>query len=153
MRRDSQTCLAKPTCQAQMGTRNCFPVQLIMNRIGNFTRLNCTLLYVMTTHAYIYTVACTLHSCLLSGHLGVVAGTLRGFIFPVRYGSVSVQLTRLRALCQGTLASECVKKNLNETVLQVTCTIQQSSRVVFLLAFSKGWFRLSWSTSNNKYEQ
>ena len=74
-----------------------------MNRIGNLTRLICTLLYVMTTHAYmLYTVACTLNSRLLSGHLGVVAGTLRGLIFPVHYGSVGVQLTRLRALCQGT---------------------------------------------------
>ena len=80
-----------------------------MNRIGNFTRLICTLLCVMTTHhAYIYTLACTLNSRLLPGHLEVVAGTLRGFPFPVRYGSVGMQLTQLRALCQGTLTSECV---------------------------------------------
>ena len=65
---------------------------------------------------YIYTVACTLNSRLLSGHLGVVAGTLRGFFFLVRYDSVGVQLTRLHALCQGTLTSECVWKNLNATV-------------------------------------
>ena len=44
-----------------------------MNRIGNFTRLICTLLYVMTTHAFIYAVACTLNFRLLSGHLGVAA--------------------------------------------------------------------------------
>ena len=88
-----------------------FPVQLTRIRIGNFiTRLICTLLYVMTTNAYICTVACTLNPRLLSGHHGVVAGTLRGFFFPVRYGSVGVQFTRLRALCQGTLTSECVKK-------------------------------------------
>ena len=117
--------------QARTGARNFFPVQLTMNRIGNLTRLICTLLFVMTTHAYVYTVACTLNSRLLSGHLGVVAGTLRGLIFPVRYGSVGVQLTRLRALCQGTLTSECVWKNLNATVLQVTCTMQQSLRVFF----------------------
>ena len=130
-RRDSQTCLAKPNSQARTGARKIFPVQLTMNRIGNLTQLICTLLYVMTTHAYVYTVACTLNSRLLSGHLGVFAGTLRGYIFPVRYGSVGVQLTRLRALCQGTLTSECVWKNLNATVLQVTCTMQQSSRVFF----------------------
>ena len=53
-----------------------------MNRIGNLTQLICTLLYVMTTHAYVYTVACTHNSRLLSGRLGVVAGTLRGYIFP-----------------------------------------------------------------------
>ena len=70
----------------------------------------------MTTHAYVYTVACTLNSRLLSERLGVVAGTLRGYIFPVGYGSMGVQLTRLRALCQGTLTSECVWKNLNATV-------------------------------------
>ena len=46
----------------------------------------------------------------------------RGFLFPVDYGSVGVQLTRLRRLNQGTLASICVRKNLNATVLQVTCT-------------------------------
>ena len=102
-RRDSQTCLAKPNSQARTETRKRFPVQLTTNRIGNFTRLICTLLYVMTTHAYIYTVACTLNSRLLSRHLGVVAGMLRGFIFLVRYGSVGLQLTQLRALCQGTL--------------------------------------------------
>ena len=83
MRRDSQTCLAKPSSQARTGGRKSFPVQLTMDRIGNLTRLICTLLYVMTTHAYVYTVACTLNSRLLSGHLGVVAGTLQGFIFPV----------------------------------------------------------------------
>ena len=85
-RRDSQTCLAKPSSQARTGARNFFPVQLTMNRIGNLTRLICTLLYVMTVHAYVYTVvACTLNSRLLSGHL--VVGTIREFIFPVRYGS------------------------------------------------------------------
>ena len=130
-RRDSLTCLAKPSSQARTEARKFFPVQLTMSRIGNLTRLICTLLYVMTTHAYVYTVACTLNSCLLVGHLGVVAGTLRGFLFPVRYGSVGAQFTRLRTLCQGTLTSECVWKNLNATVLQVTCTMQQPSRVFF----------------------
>ena len=46
----------------------------------------------------------------------------RGFIFPVDYGPVGVQLTRLRRLNQGTLTSICVRENLNATVLQVTCT-------------------------------
>ena len=86
----------------------------------------------------------------LSGHLRVVAGTLRGYIFPVRYSSVGVQLTRLRALCQGTLTSECVGKNMNATVLQVTCTMQQSSRVFFLFACLKACFRLTLSTRNKK---
>ena len=123
---------AKPISRNQVfartGARKNFPAQLTMDRIGNLTRLICTLLHLMTTHAYVYTVACTLlNSRLLSGHLVVVAGTLRGFRFPVCYGSVGVQVTRLRALCQGTLTSECVWKNLNVTVLQVTCTMQQSS--------------------------
>ena len=39
------------------------------------------------------------------------------------------------ALCQGTLTSQCVQKNLNTTVLQVTCTLQQSSRVFFIRVF------------------
>ena len=46
----------------------------------------------------------------------------RGFLFPVDYGSVGMQLTRLRRLNQGTLPSICVRKNLNASVLQVTCT-------------------------------
>ena len=121
-----------------------------MDRIGNLTRLIRTLLYVMTTHAYVYAVARTLNSRLLSGHLRVVAGTLRGFRFPVFYGSEGVQLTRLRALCQGILTSECVWKNLNATVLQVTCTMQQSSRFFFLFACLKGCFRLSLSTRSKK---
>ena len=121
-----------------------------MDRIGNLTRLTCTLLYVMTTHAYVYTVACTLNSRLLSGHLGVVAGTLRRFRFPICYGSVGVQLTRLRVLRQGILTSECVWKNLNAIVLQVTCTMKQSSRVFFLFACLKGCFRLSLSIRNKK---
>ena len=94
-RRDGQICLTKPNSQAQTGTRKFFPLQLAMDRIGKLTRLICTLPYsnVMTTHAYIYTVGCTLNSRLLSGHLGFVAGTLRGSLFPVCYGSVGVQLT------------------------------------------------------------
>ena len=119
-----------------------------MNRIGNLP----VDLYsaICDDNTYIYTVvACTLNSRLLSGHLGVIAGTLRGFLFPVHYGSVGVQLTRLRRLNQGTLTSECVRKNLNVTVLQVTCTMQQSSRL-FLFACLKGRFRLSWSARNNK---
>ena len=60
-------------------------------------------------HKCIYTVACSLNFRLLPGQLGVVASTLRGCLFPVRYGSVGVQLImRLRALCQGTLTPECI---------------------------------------------
>ena len=39
-------------------------------------------------------------------------------------------------------------ENLNATVLQITCTMQQSSRVFFLFACLKGCFRLSLSTRN-----
>ena len=52
-RRDSQTCLVKQSSQARTGARKIFPVQLTMDRIGNLTRLICTLLYVMTTHTCI----------------------------------------------------------------------------------------------------
>ena len=48
-----------------------FPVKLTMDRIGKLT----------------------LNSRQLQGHLGFVAGTLRGSLFPVCYGSVGVQLT------------------------------------------------------------
>ena len=70
-KRDSQICLTKPNPQACTGTRKFFPVQLTMDRIGKLT----------------------LNSQLLSGHLGFVAGTLRGSLFPVCYVSVGVQLT------------------------------------------------------------
>ena len=69
-----------------------------MNRIGNLTRLIYTLLYMITIHTYIQrtyitdTVTCTVHFRLLPGHLGVVAGTLRGSLSPVRHGSVGVHL-------------------------------------------------------------
>ena len=46
----------------------------------------------------------------------------RGFLLPVDYGSMSLQLTRLRRLNSSTLASISVRKHLNATVLQVTCT-------------------------------
>ena len=54
-RRYSQTCLAKPNSQARTGARKFSPVQLTIDRIGNLTQLICTLLYVMTTHTYMYT--------------------------------------------------------------------------------------------------
>ena len=69
-RRYSQTCLAKPDSQARTGARKFSPVQLTINRIGNLTQLICTLLYVVCVYVYC-TVACTLNSRLLSGHLGV----------------------------------------------------------------------------------
>ena len=83
----------------------------------------------MTIHTYIYTVvACTLNSRLLSGNLGVIAvGD-----FPVGYGSVDVQLTRLRRLNQGTLTSECAKKKSERNCL----TSYLYSRVFFLFLYS-----------------
>ena len=47
----------------------------------------------------------------------------RGFLFPVDYGSVGVQLARLRRLDQGTLTSICVRKKLNATILLVLASI------------------------------
>ena len=43
-RRDGQICLMKPNSQARTRTRELFPVQLTMDRIGKLTRLICTLL-------------------------------------------------------------------------------------------------------------
>ena len=126
-RRYSQTCLAKPNSQARTGARKFSPVQLTINRIGNLTQLICTLLYVMTTHTFIRILYCRVYPQLppvigapwgLKKNLNAfVAGTLRGYFLPVRYGSVGVQLTRLRALYQGTLTSGCVWKNLNTSYL------------------------------------
>ena len=75
-----------------------------------------------------------------------VAGTLRGYFLPVRYGSVDVQLTRLRALYQGTLTSGCVWKNLNTSYLYNAAIL--ASFVLF--ACLEACFRLSLSTRNKK---
>ena len=82
-RRDSQTCLAKQSSQAQTGARKIFPVQLTMDRIGNLTRLICTLLNVMTTHAYVYTV-CSVYSQLppVIGAPWSCCGHASGISFP-----------------------------------------------------------------------
>ena len=69
----------------------------------------------------------TLNSRLLSGHLGFVAGTLRGCLSPsamVRW----VCNSRDPVLCDRVLFLHSVfRKNLNTTVLQVTGTLQLSS--------------------------
>ena len=88
------------------------------------------------TCIHIYS-ACTLNYRLLSGNLGVVAGTLRGFLFPVRYGSVGVQLTRLRALYQGTLTSECVFKILNALSYKLLVKYSNPREFFFLDVFKE----------------
>ena len=155
-RRYSQTCLAKPNSQARTGARKFSPVQLTINRIGNLTQLICTLLYVMTTHTFIRILYCRVYPQLppvigapwgLKKNLNAfVAGTLRGYFLPVRYGSVGVQLTRLRALYQGTLTSGCVWKNLNTSYLYNAAILAS----FFLFACLKACFRLSLSTRNKK---
>ena len=67
-------------------------------------------------------------------------------IYPVRYGSVGLQLTRLRALYQGTLTSGCVWKNLNTSYLYNAAILAS----FFLFACLKACFRLSLSTRNKK---
>ena len=155
-RRYSQTCLAKPNSQARTGARKFSPVQLTINRIGNLTQLICTLLYVMTTHTCIRILYCRVNPQLppvigapwgLKKNLNAfVAGTLRGYFLPVRYGSVGLQLTRLRALYQGTLTSGCVWKNLNTSYLYNAAILAS----FFLFACLKACFRLSLSTRNKK---
>ena len=158
-RRYSQTCLAKPNSQARTGARKFSPVQLTINRIGNLTQLICTLLYVMTTHTCIRILYCRVYPQLppvigapwgLKKNLNAfVAGTLRGYFLPVRYGSVGVQLTRLRALYQGTLTSGCVWKNLNTSYLYNAAILAS----FFLFACLKACFRLSLSTRNKNERQ
>ena len=130
-RRDSQTCLVKTKFSGANGGKEKFP---------------CSADHGQDWQPYavdLYSAICDDHTCIriycsvypqlppVIGAPWVVAGTLRGFRFPIYYGSVGVQLTRLRALCQGILTTECVWKNLNAIVLRVTCTMQQSSRVFF----------------------
>ena len=98
-----------------------------MNRTGNLP----VDLYsaICDENTYIHIYCCSVYPQLLPVIGAPWSYCGRGFLFLVGYGSVGVQLTRLRRLNQGTLTSECVRKNLNATVLQVTCTC------VFLLLF------------------
>ena len=119
-RRYSQTCLTKPNSQARTGARKFSPVQLTINRIGNLTQLICTLLYVMTTHTCIRILYCRVYPQLppvIGAPWGLKKNLNALVAGPRRYGSVGVQLTRLRALYQGTLTSGCVRKNLNTSYL------------------------------------
>ena len=60
-----------------------------------------------------------------------------------------MQLTCPSALCQGTLTSQCVQRNLNTIVLQATGTLQQSSRNCFLFVCLRRCFSLNLSNRNN----
>ena len=98
-RRDGQICLTKPNPQAWTGTRN------------------------FSLFSWPWTGLASLPSTLACcrGTSGLfVAGTLRGSLFPVCYGSVGVQLTWPRALCPDTLTSQCVQKNLTKFVRYLT---------------------------------
>ena len=71
----------------------------------------------MTTHTCIRILYCRVYPQ-LPPVIGAPWGCCGHASFlPVRYGSVGVQLTRLRALYQGTLTSGCVWKNLNTSYL------------------------------------
>ena len=70
---------------------------------------------------------------LLSVHLGVAAGTLRGSIFFFRHGSLGVHLTRLRALCLGTPTIYCTLfylKSLIFSAILARCFIRVSCKVL-----------------------
>ena len=88
-----------------------------------------------THNTYIYTVACILNSRLVSGHLKVVAGALWGFIFPFCYGSVGVQLTILRVLCQGTLTSQWVRQEIWTQLLSYKLLVQYSNPREYFFCF------------------
>ena len=81
---------------------------------------------------YIYT--CTLNSRLLLGHLEVVAGTLRGFIFPVRYGSVGVQLMRLRDLGHSYFRM-CLEKSKLSCLRKQVYIAAILARLIFIRVF------------------
>ena len=108
--RDGQTCLAKRHVQARTGTRLFFPAQLTMNRIGNLPVDLYSAICDDNTRIHIY--CCSVYAQLppVIGAPWGYCGHASGIFFPVRYGSVGVQLTRLRRLNQGTLTSECVRK-------------------------------------------
>ena len=92
--RDGQTCLAKPKSPARTVTGKCFPVQLTTNRIGNLTQLICTLLYLMTIYAYIYTVTCTQLPSIIEVPRGC-CGHASGIYFPrpLWFGGCAIHAT------------------------------------------------------------
>ena len=108
-----------------------------MNRIGNLTQLICTLLYVMTPHAYVYIVACTLNSRLLSGHLGVVAA---------RFEDIFSPSAMVRWVCNSRDSVLCARVLLLQNVFGKICTrlsykllVQRSNpREFFFIRVFKG---------------
>ena len=95
-----------------------------------------------TCKVYIYTVACTLNSRLLSRYLGVVAGTLRGFLSPSAMVR-SVCNSRDSVLCARVLLLQnCLEKSERNclTSYLYNAAILAS---LFLFAGLKGSFRLS----------
>ena len=80
-------------------------------------------------------------------------GPASGIYFPVCYGSVGVQLTRLRALCQGTLTSENVLEKSERSCLASYLYNAAILASFFLFACVKRCFRLSLSNRNKKHER
>ena len=129
-RRDGQICLTKPNSQARTRTRIFFPVQLTMDRIGKLTRLICTLLQCDDhTCNHIY---CRMYPQLppVIGAPRVCCGHASGIYFPrlLWFGECATHVTPCSVPGYSYFT---VQKNLNTTVLQVTGTLQQSSRGFF----------------------
>ena len=93
----------------------------------------------------LYSAACDDHTCIRILYCSVYpqlppvigapwdcCGHASGMYFPrpLWFGGCATHATPC-SVPEGTLTSECVGKNLNATVLQVTCTMQQSLRFFF----------------------
>ena len=125
MSRLTQDGTAKPVSRNQIsgvkGDKGIFSLSADhVNRIGNLPVDLYSAICDDSTYIHVY-------YCSMYPRLPPVTGAPWGYccrvsVFPVGYGSVGVQLTRLRWLNQETLTSEYVRKHLNATVLQVTCT-------------------------------
>ena len=133
-----------------MGARKFFPVQLTMIRISNLTQLICTLLYVMTAHAY--RIYCSVYPQLppVIGAPWGCCGHASGIYFPrpLWFGGCATHATPCSVpgysyfrMCLEKSERNCLTSYLYNAAILAS---------FFLFACLKGRFRLSLSTKNKK---
>ena len=120
-----------------------------MNRIGNFTRLICTLLYVMTTHTCI-PIYCSVYPQLppIIGAPWGCCGHASGIYFPRPpwFSRCATHAIPCSVPAGYSYFRMCLEKSERNRLTSHTCTMKQSSRVFSLFECLKGCFRLRWST-------
>ena len=124
-----------------------------MDRIGNLTRLTCTLLYVMTTHAYVYIYCTSSVYPQLPPVIGApwgCCGHASGISFPhlLWFGGCATHATPCSVpgysyyrMCLGKSERNCLTSYLYDAAILAS---------LFFFACLKGCFRLSLSIRNKK---